>query len=223
MSSDLQNSQNYDGGNSLTTSFSGDVGGGNYSQVTTPGACTFTARYKNVALTRDQLPLIDWTFRYKNQPAVGRFFKSSFNVCLQSDVTETINLSSFFHPFQSFSSYQKQTFVIDPQNTIDIDSGNFANTGNEVSFIFARAYYLPTATESEKVLFWDYSGSERYPMGQIMCLSGAIKFGTPWRGWDINPFVNLGHTGPSANLSIGGISFSNPTGLPVKIVVITAN
>ena len=223
MSSNLQNDQNYDGGNSLTSGFSGDVGGGNYSQVTSPGACTFETRYKNVALTRDQLPLIDWTFKYKNQPAVGRFFKSAFNVCLQSNVTETINLSSFFHPFQSFSSYQKQTFVIDPQNTIDLDSGNFVNSANQVSFIFARAYYLPTAGEGEKILFWDYSGSERYPMGQVMCLTGAIKNGSAWRGWDINPYINTGHTGPSANLSIGGISFSNPTSLPVKIVVITAN
>lgn len=219
-----QSNLNFDGGGSIQSGTPVNVQGGvGISSVLTPGACTFSLNYKNVALTRSQLPLIDWTFKYKNQPAVGRFFKSSFNVCLQADVVDSINLSSFFHPLLSFSSYQKQTFVISPLSSINLDSSDFQNSGDEIGFMFARAYYLPTAEADEKVLFWEYGNDQRYPMGQIMCLTGAIKDGSAWRGWKINPFENYGHTGPSSNLSIGGFSFTNPTEKPVKIIVITAN
>jgi hypothetical protein len=217
------NNLNYDGGSSSGGTYNQTVQGGSNNPVFTPGVCTFTVRYSNVALTREQLPVIDWTFKYKNQPAVFRYFKSSFNVCLQSNVMDTLNLTSFFHPFLSFSSYQKQTFVIDPDTTIDIDTSNFAQTLNEVSFILARAYYLPTQQGSARVLFWDYGGVRRYPMGEIMVLTGAVKEGSNWRGWDISPFANYGHTGPVSNPSLGGISFTNPTTSPVKLVVITAN
>jgi hypothetical protein len=219
-----QSNLNFDGGESLQ---SGDLvniqGGVGVSSVLTPGACTFTLNYKNVALNRSQIPLIDWTFKYKNQPAVGRFFKSSFNVCLQADVVDSINLAPFFHPLLSFSSYQKQTFVISPETSIDLDSSDFQNSGDEIGFFFARAYYLPTAENDEKVIFWEYGNNQRYPMGQIMCLSGAIKDGAAWKGWKTNPFETYGHTGPSSNLSLGGFSFTNPTKNAVKLVVITAN
>ena len=219
-----QSNLNFDGGESNQTGTPVDIQGGvGLSSVLTPGACTFTLNYKNVALNRSQLPLIDWTFKYKNQPAVGRFFKSSFNVCLQADVVDSINLASFFHPLLSFSSYQKQTFVISPETSINLDSSDFQNSGDEIGFLFARAYYLPTAENNEKAIFWEYGNDQRYPMGQIMCLTGAVKDGSAWRGWKINPFETYGHTGPSANLSLGGFSFTNPTSKPVKVVVITAN
>lgn len=218
------NNLNYDGGGSTGGTYNQTVQGGSVSSpVFTPGVCTFTTRYTNVALTRDELPLIDWTFKYKNQPAVFRYFKSAFNVCLQSNVMDTLNLSSFFHPFLSFSSYQKQTFVIDGDTSITVDSGNFINTANEVSFILARAYYLPTQKGAARVLFWDYDGNTRYPMGEIMVLTGAVKESQYWRGWGISSFANVGHTGPVANPSLGGITFTNPTSSPVKLVVITAN
>jgi len=218
------NNLNYDGGGSTGGTYTQTVqGGSNSAPVFTPGACTFTAKYTNVARTREKLALIDWTFKYKNQPAVFRYFKSAFNVCLQSNVMDTLSLASFFHPFLSFSSYQKQTFVIDPDTSIDVDTGNFANTLNEVSFILARAYYLPTQKGAARVLFWDYDGNTRYPMGEMMVLTGAVKDDQYWKGWNISSFSNVGHTGPVSNPSLGGITFTNPTESPVKLVVITAN
>jgi hypothetical protein len=191
------NNLNYDGGGSTGGTYTQTVQGGSTSApVFTPGACTFTARYTNVARTREALPLIDWTFKYKNQPAFFKYFKSSFNVCLQSNVMDTLSLASFFHPFLSFSSYQKQTFVI---------------------------AYLPTQKGAARVLFWDYDGNTRYPMGEIMVLTGAVKEDQNWKGWNISSFSNIGHTGPVSNPSLGGITFTNPTESPVKLVVITAN
>lgn len=216
----------FDGGASgaSNSSFTADIQGSNVNPVFTPGTCSFYVKYTNVAKTRDQISLINWTFKYQNDPYKMRFFKSGFNVYKQSQVQDSIDLSSFFHPLLSFSNYQRQTFNLAPQTTVTIDSGGYTETGNQASFIFARAYYLPESPIEKRFLFWDYGGNERYPMGEIMSLSGAVKQSTAeWRGWNMSPFTYYGHTGPIYNPAEGGISFTNPTSSVVRLVVITSN
>lgn len=213
----------FDGGSSSSTG-SSDIQGGFVNPVFVPGVCSFTVRYKNIAQTRDQLAIVNWTFKYKNDPYKLRFYNSGFNVQQQSQVVESINLESFFQPLLVFSTFQKQTFVIAPDTTVSIDPGDYSETANEAAFIFARAYYLPDVGASEKFLLWDYGGDERYPMGEIMALSGAVKQSVnSWAGWNMSPFAYYGHTGPIYNPDLGGISFSNITDNPVKLVVITSN
>jgi hypothetical protein len=219
----VSDNTDFDGGSSSSTG-SSNVQGGFVNPVFVPGACAFVTNYKNVAKTRDQLSIINWTFKYKNDPYKLRFFNSGFNVHQQAQVAESINLESFFHPLLVFSTYQKQTFVIAPDTTVSIDPGDYTETANEAGFIFARAYYLPESIASEKFLLWDYGGDERYPMGEIMALSGGVKQGVnSWAGWNMSPFAYYGHTGPIYNPNLGGISFSNITTRPVKLVVITSN
>lgn len=219
----VPNNTDFDGGSSSSSGAS-DVQGGNVNPVFVPGVCSFTTRYKNIAKTREQLAIVNWTFKYKNDPYKLRFYNSGFNVQQQSQVVESINLGSFFQPLLVFSTFQKQTFVIAPDTTISVDPGDYSETANQAAFIFARAYYLPEAESPEKFLLWDYGGDERYPMGEIMALSGAVKQSVnPWAGWNMSPFVNPGHTGPIYNPDLGGISFSNITSKPVKLVVITSN
>ena len=55
-----------------------------------------------------------------------------------------------------------------------------------------------------------------------MILTGAVKNGSQWRGWDVDPFSTYGHTG-SANNANGGFIFTNPTDYNVKLTVIAAN
>jgi hypothetical protein len=188
----------------------------------TTGSQTFSTTYTNIALTKATLPRIDATFRdFNDQPEI-RFIKESFNVVQKSDVLDYINVSDFFHPLQSFSDFQKQTFVIGPRNSINLDPSGFEGTSGESSMLIARAYYLPETEEDEKILFWDYKGMSRNVMGQFMILTGAIKEDTHWKGWDLDPFSTYGHTG-GANSSQGGFIFTNPTDKNVKLTILTAN
>ena len=85
-----------------------------------------------------------------------------------------------------------------------------------------KYYYLPETPSESKILFWDYKGAERNIMGELMILTGAIKEGYNWKGWDVDPFSTYGHTG-NANSALGGFIFTNPTDYSVKLTVITAN
>lgn len=215
--------EDFDGGNS---SFHGsDLSGGSSEYPLSPSGPTgsdFFTKYTNVANLREQLKQIDETFKRFNTKPVLNFINDSIVISRKAETLDFLSLSEFFHPLLDFSEYQKQTFVINPETTINIDSSSLQTTNGEVSMIVVKAQYLPEATDSDKVIFWDYKGSVRNPMGQIMVLSGAVKNGSSWYGWDMDPFSTYGHTG-SADISTGGLSFTNPTGLNVKLTIIIAS
>jgi hypothetical protein len=218
-----QNTDNFDGGNSTASSqFTGEVDGLSNGTVFTPGSTGFVIKYTNIARTLDQIPAIGWTFRMLNQPTLLRFYNSAFCVSEQALNLEQLDLSSFFHPLLSFSNYQSQTFVISPETSVNIDSGSFDDTDNEVSMVVAYAQYLPNTSPEERILFWDYNNEGRYPMGPFMVLTGAVKENAEWKGWKSSSFLTYGHTGPSSP-AYGGFVFTNPTGSPVKLQIIMAN
>jgi len=215
---------NFDGGTAFSSgSDSLPAGSAGYPLDPMAGASSgFDTVYTNIAITRDTLPRIDATFREFNEKPELKFIKESFVVTQKANTLDYLDVASFFHPLQEFSDFQKQTFEIGPQNSVNIDTGGFEGTSGEASMIVARAYYLPEANSDEKLLFWDYKNGGRNTMGKIMILTGAIKEGTNWKGWDLDPFSTYGHTGP-ANVGEGGISFTNPTNKVVKLTIITAN
>jgi hypothetical protein len=212
---------NFDGG---TASGAGDdFSGGSSTYPASPIGQTggeFLTNYTNVAKTRADFQRINATFRDFDEPAKLRFIDQSLKVTQQADTLDFLNLTEFFHPLQSFSEYEKQTFVIAPATSANFDSSSFSSTNGEVSMIIARAYYLPEATERN--LFWDYKGAERNLMGQFMVLTGAVKNGYSWNGWDLDPFSTYGHTG-NANIAEGGLTFTNPTNMNVKLTIIAAS
>jgi hypothetical protein len=213
----------YDGGDSLASGT--DLSGGSSAYALSPVGATgndFFTRYTNVAKLKDQLVLIHETFRrFNTQPSL-EFIGDSVVVSRKAEVLDSLSLSDFFHPLLDFSEYQKQTFVINPRTSVNIDNSSFQTTNGEVSMIIAKAEYLPEAKDGDRILFWDYTGSDRNPMGQIMVLTGAVKNGSTWHGWDVNPFSSYGNTGP-ADTSNSGLSFTNPTELNVKLTIIIAS
>lgn len=227
---DLENPSinNYDGGSS-TSPITGEISGGVSNSQIGPnqppvnGATgSFKTTYKNIALELDQFKSIEATFQRFNEPVGVKFIKESFDVVYQSQVLDFLDVVDFFHPLQSFSNYQKQTIIINPTTSFNLDPGSFSETNGEISMLIARAEYLPEADDTDKVLFWDYLGSQRNLMGEFMVLTGAIKNGSNWKGWDIDPFSTYNHSGP-LNSANGGFIFTNPTTLTVKLTIIIAN
>ena len=229
---DIENQgiNNYDGGSSIS-SIPGEteIFGGNSNfpigpnQSPTNGATgSFTTGYKNIALIKDQFKSIEATFQRFNEPVGVKFIKESFEVVHQSSVVDFLDVMDFFHPLQEFSNYQKQTIVINPTTSFNLDPGSFIDTNGEISMLIARAEYLPEAKDTDRVLFWDYLGSQRNLMGDFMVLTGAIKKGYNWKGWDIDPFSTYNHA-DLPNSANGGFIFTNPTDLVVRLTIITAN
>jgi hypothetical protein len=214
---------NIDGGSSLNSS--PEISGGDSSYPLSPQSSGstggFFTNYTNVALLNRDLRRINATFRRFNDSPKVKFIKEYYSVIRKEETMDKISLADFFHPLQSFSDYQKQTIVIDPLTTINLDP-SFYSTEGEVSLIVAKAEYLPEAENNEKILFWDYGNTPRKIMGSIMILSGAIKNGSSWHGWDVDPFSDYEHSSPP-DINEGGISFTNPTEKTVKLTILTAN
>lgn len=215
--------ENFDGGN--VGNGGNEIFGGSSSYPLSPVGPTgneFFTKYTNVAKNLKQLDVVDATFKRFNTPPVLSFSGDSILINRKTENLETFNISEFFHPILNFSEYQRQTFVINPRTTINIDNSSFESTNGEVSMIAVRAYYLPETYEGDRVIFWDYKGSERYPLKNFMILTGAVKDGQSWNGWDVNPFSNYGNTGP-AQISNGGFNFTNPTNFNVKLSIIISS
>ena len=137
----------------------------------------------------------------------------------QKETEQTLNLVDFFHPLQSFSNYQRQTFNIAALSSINFDIGNFDTTFGEVSLLMVQAEYLPHLTAAEdNVIYWNYKNSPRYTMGQFMTLTGAVKTTSSWYGWQVDPSLEPGYTGIEP-----GFVFTNPTNYTVRITILTAN
>jgi hypothetical protein len=215
---------NIDGGNSLNPG--SEVFGGNSEYPLSPqesgSTGGFFTNYTNVALISRDLRRINATFRRFNDKPKVKFIKEYYSVVRKEETMDKISLSEFFHPLQSFSEYQKQTIVLDPLTSINLDPSSFYSTEGEVSLIVVKAEYLPEAESNEKMIFWDYGNTPRKIMGSIMILSGSIKNGSIWHGWDIDPFSDYNHTTPP-DINEGGISFTNPTQKTVKLTILIAN
>lgn len=235
---DLENpsNNNYDGGSSQFPGGNEIYGGSsnfpigpkqyptNQSSQNLWGGPTggFTTEYRNIALNKEQFKIIDATFQRFNELTDIKFIKESFDIVYQSQVLDFLDVAEFFHPLQSFSNYQKQTIIINPETSFNLDPGSFTNTNGEISMLIAKAEYLPEAKNMDRVLFWDYLGSQRNIMGGFMILTGAIKDGYNWKGWDIDPFSTYNHA-DIPNSANGGFIFTNPTGMTVRLTIITAN
>lgn len=220
---DPSNIPDFDGGSAISSGMNLLGGSSNYaSNPQGPSGSTFLMNYTNVAKVKSDLERVNQTFKEYNDPYELKFVGTSFTINKKATTSDSLNVSDFFHPLLNFSEYQKQTFVIGSGNSVNLDPSSFYTTEGVVSFIICRAYYLPESSPDDRVLFWDYLGNTRNLMGDIMILSGAVKEGVSWYGWDINPFSTVGQTG-SPNIAQGGLSFTNPTSNSVKLIIITAS
>lgn len=211
---------NFDGGNSTLGQAYLPLSDGDSSNVLTPGGTApFAVDYAIIAVNKTALRRVNLTFADFNDPTNVRFYNTALNVCWQKYTEETLNLVSFFHPIQSFSNYQKQTFNIQARSSINFDVGNFDETYGEVSLLMAQAEYLPHFTEDPfNVLYWNYKNSPRYLMGEFMVLTGAVKTTGNWKGWQVDPSLEPDYDGITP-----GFVFTNPTNYTVRLSILTAN
>lgn len=211
---------NFDGGNAYDDQTVLFLSDGDSTSVLPPGASSdFKVDYAIIAPNLTALRRVNLTFADFNDPHNIRFYNTALNVSWQKATEETLNLVSFFHPIQSFSGYQKQTFTIAPRSSINFDVGNFDETYGEVSLLMAQAEYLPHFTEDPfNIIYWNYKNSPRYAMGQFMVLTGAIKTTGPWQGWQVDPTQDPDYDGITP-----GFVFTNPTDYPVRLSILTAN
>jgi hypothetical protein len=211
---------NYDGGNASNAQTLLVVADGDASPILPPGgSADFLVDYAIIAINKTALRRVNLTFANFNDPHNVRFYNTALNVAWQKETEETLNLVDFFHPLQSFSNYQKQTFNIAALSSINFDIGNFDTTFGEVSLLMAQAEYLPHLTDIEdNILYWNYKNSPRYTMGQFMTLTGAVKTTSSWFGWNVDPSLEPGYTGIEP-----GFVFTNPTNYTVRITILTAN
>lgn len=187
-----------------------------------PGlTATFDTRYTLVALNEAGLNRVNLTFSDFNDPHYVSFYNTSMNVSWQAETLAKLNLSDFFYPVQSFSGYQMQTFIMSPNTSINLDQGDFDTTLGEVGLLVARAEFYADATVNERMLYWQYGGTDRYIMADFMMLTGQVKDGQVWKGWQTSNDISeeVGYTGAAT----GGFIFSNPTEYQVKLMVLTAS
>jgi hypothetical protein len=210
---------NYDGGNSSDSSqlYLSDS---DSTSILPPGdSAEFLVDYAIIAVNKTALKRVNLTFSDFNDPHNVRFYNTSINVAWQKYTEETLNLVSFFHPIQSYTNYQKQTFNLAPLSSINFDVGNFDETFGEVSLLMAQAEYLPHLTETPyNVLYWNYKNSPRYEMKELMVLTGAVKTTSNWYGWQVDPSLEPDYDGLTP-----GFIFTNPTNYTVRLTILTAN
>lgn len=197
--------------------------GGDDEHGLVPGASASTdIRYRNVATIREQIKIVGLTLQDYNDPREIRFYNTAFNIAYQAQTEEKVDVTNFFHPLQNFSSWQKQTVILSPLSSINLDPGDYENTKGEISFMLVKPVYSPEATLEEQVCFWNYKQSQRFLIGPLLVLSGAIKNGYNWKGWSVSPFPDELQTG-SPDPTLGGFIFSNPTNKTVKLIILTAS
>jgi len=192
-----------------------NISGGYATGPIPPGASgdLFETEYTIIAKSKKDIPRVQLTFCDYNEPRRIRFFHDSFNVVWKKYVEESINLGDFFHPIQSFSGFQNQTFAIKPESCFYFDPGYFEETNDRIGFLFGYAEYLPEAPDNQRSLYWSYGPSgaddndfQNYVMGDFLCLSGAIKEGATGNAWNSKGFY-----------------FTNPNENVVRLKIITAN
>jgi hypothetical protein len=181
----------------------------------------FNTQYTLIANNEGSLRRVNLTFSNYNDPHEVRLFQTSLNVAYQANVEEKLDLGEFFHPLQSFSSYQRQTFVISPDTSVNLDPGEYDTTLGEVSLLLAKADYYADATKDQRLLYWHYNGGRRYIMSEMMMLTGQVKPDASWKGWQTLPNIDeqVGYTGAAT----GGFVFSNPTEYPIQLTILTAS
>jgi hypothetical protein len=211
----------YGGNSTYPTTGSNVFGDGSSAVGTTSGHYDgWNTQYTLLATTPGALRRVGLTFADFNDPREVKFFTASMNVIWQAETEIKLSLTDFFHPLQSFSSYQSQTFVIAPYTSVYMDPGDFEQTLGEVSLLVAKADYYADATEEQNFLYWQYGGDERYVMNEFMVLTGAVKNGSFWKGWSTEQYPT--EIGFEDGVT-GGFTFSNPTEYKVKLTVLAAN
>lgn len=128
--------------------------------------------------------------------------------------TQTIDLCSFS---QNINDFIFNEFCIDAMSDLDIkiDSINTTQPG-EILFLAIRVKYPSTELAINKYINFYYK-NEKYPLGDLMILTGNPKAGFPGHGIDLDP---NGSDIISPLLSLGGLKLENEQNFKVNVQVL---
>jgi len=166
-------------------------------------------------------------FKQKKIVFEGAFLK----IIMGSQVLDTVDLSSFFHPsLDCGGSFKKKVYVAANSN-YKLYGGNIAQDQGEVSLIIVRVKYDKSLTEGEKLITVSYKGST-FSIKNIMFLTGKTLPNEKYQGWDLEPFGS--HTGnestpilspmpTSPDFQEGGMIINNLTNKEIELEILVMN
>jgi hypothetical protein len=168
-------------------------------------------------------------------------FEGSFLKIIEgSKVLYSLDMSGFFHPASINGGSFKKRIYIDPEKEWNLFGGNIAQDQGEVSLIVIKVKYDRTLTDDEKLIFWEYRG-KRFPLKNVLFLSGKTLDHVKHHGWDLEPYnvygdptdvspvVNpefspvLSPQPTSPDFSLGGIKILNTTSKEVEVEILVMN
>ena len=160
-------------------------------------------------------------------------FEGSFlKIVMGSQVLDSVDLSSFFHPASQNGGSFKKNFFISPGSTYTLYGGNVAQDQGEVSMIVMRVKYDSSLTETQKVINIEYEG-KILPCKNIFFVTGKTLDHAKYHGWDLEPWDGsvpspgfspvLSPMPSSPDLTFGGILINNPTLKEIEVEILVMN
>ena len=159
----------------------------------------------------------------------GAFLK----IVMGSNVLDTVDMSSLFHPASINGGNFKKRIYIPSNGSYDLYGGNIAQDQGEVSMIIIRVKYDKSISETDRVIYWEYKGNI-FPCKNLMFLTGKTLDSIPHQGWDLEPYAADVSPAPvfspvldpqptSPNPLLGGIKINNPTLKEVELEILVMN
>lgn len=161
------------------------------------------------------------------------FEGSSLKILMGSQVLDTVDMSSLFHPASINGGNFRKRIYIPSDGSYNLYGGNIAQDQGEVSLIVIRVKYDKSIPEGDRVIYWEYKGNI-FPCNNLMFLTGKTLDSDPHKGWDLEPYnadvspapvfsPSLDPQPTSPDLSLGGIKISNPTLKEVELEILVMN
>jgi hypothetical protein len=161
------------------------------------------------------------------------FEGSSLKIVMGSQVLDTVDMSSIFHPASINGGNFKKRIYISAGGTYNLYGGNIAQDQGEVSLIVVKVKYDKSLAEENKIIYWEYNGKV-FPCKNLIFLTGKTLDSEKHQGWDLEPYNSDVSPAPvfspeldpqptSPDFLLGGIRISNPTLKEVELEILVMN
>ena len=160
-------------------------------------------------------------------------FEGSFlKVVMGSEVLDSTDLSTLFHPASENGGSFVKRFYISPGANYTLYGGNISQDQGEVSMIIIRITYDPSLTEDQQLITLEYEG-KIFPCNNLFFVTGKTLDTIKYHGWDLEPWNDqaespqfspvISHMPTSPDLNFGGILINNPTTQEIEVEILVMN
>lgn len=161
------------------------------------------------------------------------FEGSSLKILMGSQVLDSVDMSSLFHPASINGGNFKKRVYVQSEGSYDLYGGNIAQDQGEVSLIVIKVKYDRSIAENDRIIYWEYQG-KMFPCKNLMFLTGKTLDTEKHHGWDLEPYSPISSPEPiyspaldpqpsSPDLSLGGIRINNPTLKEIELEILVMN